>query len=72
MFSHRFHPNSSRFFCGGGAQDLDHPVPMIWYPLVVDSLWKHLTVPSKCRKISLSAHGTETSQIVSATFPSGN
>ena len=26
MSSHRFHPNSSRFFCGGGAQDLDHPV----------------------------------------------
>ena len=23
---HRFHPKSSRFFCGGGAQDLDHPV----------------------------------------------
>ena len=26
MPSHRFHPKSSRFFCGGGAQDLDHPV----------------------------------------------
>ena len=26
MLRHRFHPKSSRFFCGGGAQDLDHPV----------------------------------------------
>jgi len=26
MLSHRFHIKSSRFFCAGGAQDLDHPV----------------------------------------------
>ena len=26
MLSHRFHIKSSRFFCGRGAQDLDHPV----------------------------------------------